>query len=169
MSGILTGQNGLMPEQMGDRRFIHDVNATPNYNSQALHKGMDNYASKTYANIIYDEYRDYRQRFEPYEQQILSLSESRQLLDEQLSRITTNVNRGFANPNFNAGALQQQRYGTQQSNQQVSNNARMTDTNRALSVAHARNNTRVSDGDRRSGLITGSNTVRNDAVRNLEG
>jgi hypothetical protein len=129
----------------------------------------DRYASKTYANLIYDEYADYKNRFEPYEQQLLNLADSRKLLDEQLSRITTNVNKSFKNPNFNAGALQQQRYGVSQSAQMQNNNVRKTDLDRALSMAHARNNTRIANSDMRSGLITGSNSVRNDAMRNIEG
>jgi hypothetical protein len=134
-----------------------------------IHPNDDQFASKTYANIIYDEYRDYQQRFQPYENKVLSLAESRELLDQQLSRITTNVDRSFANPNMNAGALQLQRYGVNQNQQEKSSRFRNDDMNKALSTAHARNNTRVSDGDRREGLIIGSNTVRNDATRQLEG
>ena len=129
----------------------------------------DQFSSKTFANIINQEYQDYLQRFNPYEKRMLSLAESRELLDEQLGRITTNVNSSFSKPSMNAGALQQQRYGVQASGQQQQHQSKQNDMNRALSTTHARNNTRVADGDRRMGLITGTDSSRANVMRQTQG
>lgn len=134
------------------------ANGRPSYND-------DEFASKTYANIIRDEYADYMSRFQPYENKVLDLAESRELLNQQLGRITTNVNRSFSNPNMNAGALMQQRFGTSQNQQEQSSQFRNNNRNQALSVAHAKNNTRLADADRRTGLITGSNNSRQNLMR----
>ena len=129
----------------------------------------DEYASKTYANIIRGEYRDYQNRFQPYEDRLMSLADSRELLDQQLSRITTNVNASFKNSHLGASSLMQQRYGVANSNQMQAKNAKQTEINRAMSIAHAKNNTRVANADRQMGIVTGSNTARNNAMNYAQG
>lgn len=129
----------------------------------------DDYASKTYANVIRAEYDDYKARFQPYEERLMSLADSRELLDQQLGRITTNINKSYANPQHNAGALQQRRYGISQSTQSSNQNNRQNNLNRALSMAHAKNNTRVADSDRRFDMVTGSDSQRANVMRQSQG
>lgn len=129
----------------------------------------DEYAAKTYAQIVRGQYNDYVNRFRPYEDRLMSLADSRELLDQQLGRITTNINNSYENPQFNAGRLQQQRYGISQSAQSKEQNGRQNNLNQALSVAHARNNTRVADGDRRFNMVTGADGQRANVMRSTQG
>lgn len=138
-------------------------------NSGQISPNDKEYASKTYAQIIEQEYADYQKRFQPYEQRLMSLADSRELLDQQLGRITTNINKSYANPQYNAGALQQQRYGITQSAQSSNQSNRQNDMNRALSTAHAKNNTRVADGDRRFDMVTGADSQRANVMRQSQG
>lgn len=124
------------------------------------------YASKTYANIIESQYGDYLARFKPYESQMLDLAQSRELLDEQLSRITGSVNASFNNPQMSAGNLQMQRYGVQQSAQQQAKSNRQNETQRALAIADAKNNTRVANQDQKMALITGASATRSTVTSN---
>lgn len=133
-------------------------------NWKQLDPNSKTFASDTYANIIGAEYRDYVDRFQPYENRVMDLQQSRELLDAQLSRITANVNAAYDNQ-LNSGQLQMQRYGIQQTGQERAKSARQDDTSRALSIAHARNNTRLADADQKMGLVTGASSARS-VVRN---
>jgi hypothetical protein len=125
----------------------------------------DTYASDTFADIIRGEYADYEQRFQPYETKLLSLAENTQLLDEQLGRITTNINNSYSNPQRSMGNVMKGRYGVQNNAQERQSMNRDTNINKALSTAHAKNNTRVMNGDRQMGLVTGtSGNTRQSAV-----
>ena len=124
------------------------------------------YASKTYANIIESQYADYMERFKPYEARMLDLAQSRELLDDQLSRITGSVNASFNNPQMSAGSLQMQRYGVQQGAQQQAKINRQNETQRALAIADAKNNTRVANQDQKMALITGASATRTAVTNN---
>lgn len=126
----------------------------------------DEYASKTYAQLVRSQYADYQERFQPYEERMMDLATSRELLDQQLSRIGTNINASFANPQFSAGALASQRYGTQQTAQERSFNTRQSDMDRALATAHAKNNTRLANADMKQNMVTGGSSVRGLMVDN---
>tara|TARA_Y100001956_G_scaffold57064_1_gene56077 strand:+ start:292 stop:585 length:294 start_codon:yes stop_codon:yes gene_type:complete len=97
---------------------------------------------------------------------MMDLSTSRELLDQQLSRIGTNINASFANPQFSAGALASQRYGTQQTAQERSFNTRQSDMDRALATANAKNNTRLANADMKQNMVTGGSSVRGLMVDN---
>lgn len=118
------------------------------------------YASKTYASIIGDQYDDYLERFQPYEQRLVDLAQSRELLDQQLSRISVSNAASFSNPQMSAGNLQMSRYGVQQSEQQQAKSTRQNSMRQALSLADAKNNTRLANQDQRMGLITGASGSR---------
>jgi hypothetical protein len=139
------------------------------YGSGYINPNDKEYASKTYAQIIEQEYADYKKRFQPYEERLMSLADSRELLDQQLGRISTNINKSFDNPQYNAGALQQERYGISRSAQSSTQGNRQNDMNRALSMAHAKNNTRVADGDRRFDMVTGADSQRANVMRQSQG
>lgn len=120
----------------------------------------DEYASKTYAQIIRGQYEDYEQRFQPYETRMMDLAQSRELLNDQLSRITTNVNSSYSNPQFSAGALASQRYGVQQNADEKAYSTKQTSIDKALSTANAKNNTRVANADMQQNMVTGGTSVR---------
>lgn len=120
----------------------------------------DEYASKTYAQIIRSQYRDYEQRFQPYENRMMDLAQSRELLDAQLSRVTANINSSFANPQFSAGALSNQRYGVQQSADERAFSTKQRGMDKALATASAKNNTRLANADMQQNMVTGGSTVR---------
>ena len=120
----------------------------------------DEYASKTYAQIIRSQYNDYVNRFQPYEERMMDLAQSRELLDEQLSRITANINSSYANPQFSAGALTSQRYGVQQSADERAFSTKQRSMDKALAIAHAKNNTRLANADMQQNMITGGSSVR---------
>lgn len=120
----------------------------------------DEYASKTYAQIIRSQYDDYVNRFQPYEERMMDLAQSRELLDEQLSRITANINSSYANPQFSAGALTSQRYGVQQSADERAFSTKQRSMDKALATANAKNNTRLANADMQQNMITGGSSVR---------
>lgn len=147
----------------------------------------DEYASKTYAQIINQQYADYRRRFLPREEQLMSLADSTQLLDEQLGRINTNIATSYdgmslvTNPvsstdggqftMFQQGlqqsslpnqqAVLNQRYGVSNTNEQLGIMERSKDLNKALAIAHAKNNTRTAIDDTQNGILTGASTSQN--------
>lgn len=128
------------------------VDSTPNYNSK-------DFASKTYANLINEQYDDYRTRFLPYEQRLMSLADSSQMLDEQLGRLTTNIDKNYDS----LGQQQQimnQRYGLTQSASQVQSQDRNTNINKALATAHGENNTRLANSDMQNGILTGASSAQ---------
>lgn len=118
-----------------------------------------NYASKTYSNLIREQYDDYRDRFLPYEQRLMSLADSTQLLDEQLGRITANNNSYYSGVGKQQDIMNQ-RYGLSQSADQKMNSSRNTDISRALSIAHAKNNTRIAHADMQNGILTGASSTQ---------
>lgn len=150
------------PFGFGD--FIRDANSQNYYNNAGLYSYISpqskDYASRTYANIIRGEYADYLNRFQPYELRMMDLAQSSELLDQQLARITTNVDHAFGNQNLKDASLNMQRYGVNQNEAQQNRQARETDINRAMAIAHAKNNTRVAAEDRKFGLITGGSGQR---------
>lgn len=137
-----------------------DFRARGQYQLGGIDPRDDEYASKTYAQLIRSQYADYQERFQPYEERMMDLATSRELLDQQLSRIGTNINASFANPQFSAGALASQRYGTQQTAQERSFNTRQSDMDRALATANAKNNTRLANADMKQNMVTGGSSVR---------
>lgn len=148
--------------------FNQGVNTYDPY-MQYVNPTDDEFASKTYANIIDSEYRDYQNRFQPVERQLLGYASGTELLDQQLSRITANVNAAYNNPQMSAGNLMQQRMGLQQTAQGQQSSQRNDDLQRALSTAHARNNTRVANYDQQMGIVTGANTARSLNINQITG
>ncbi|MFC6441031.1 hypothetical protein [Bowmanella sp. JS7-9] len=114
------------------------------------------YASDTYAALIGNEYKDYWERFQPYEQRLMQLSDSTELLDAQLSRITANSARQFNQARANS-ALMNQKYGIQMTDRmQQTNDTRMAGQY-GLTVANSKNMSRLAAKDRNMGILTGSN------------
>jgi len=127
-----------------------DQNSVPYFNENSK-----TYAQDTYAQLIKNQYSDYRDRFMPYEKRLMSLSDSTKLLDEQLGRITTNVNKSYDAIGQQQNIMNQ-RFGLTQSVAQQKSNSRSTDINRALSMANAKNNTRIAAYDTQNNILTGA-------------
>jgi len=150
-------------------RGIDDAITFHRNNPGQVNPNDKEFASKTYANLVYSQWEDYLARFNPYEKRTMDLAESKELLNQQLSRVTTNVNNSFSTPNMNAGALQQRRYGITDNAEQSTASGNKRDMNQALSMAHGKNNTRVANQDMRMGLVTGSDSTRQTAIRQTQG
>ena len=150
---------------------FNNLNAplTNQYGMPYVSSHDDEYASKTYANLIKGEYRDYQSRFKPYEQQLLGYASGTELLDQQLSRISANIGMAYNNPQMSAGNLMQQRYGLTQTAQGQASSQRQNDLQRAISTAHARNNTRIASYDQQMGIVTGANTARSLTTNQING
>ena len=143
-----------------DNLYNSYINQVGYPSGQAISPLDKEYASKTYASIIGSQYDDYLERFQPYEQRLVDLAQSRELLDQQLSRISVSNAASFSNPQMSAGSLQMSRYGVQQSEQQQAKSTRQNSMRQALSLADAKNNTRLANQDQRMGLITGASGSR---------
>ena len=138
-----------------------------NYYSNASYNDKD-YASQTYINLINQQYEDYKNRFLPYEKRLMSLADSTEMLDKQLLRVTTNVNDSYAD----VGAQQEmmnQRYGLTQSAGQKQSQERNTSLNSAMSMAHAKNNTRIAHSDMQTGILTGASSGQQTFQQNQGG
>ena len=152
-------QNDYFPDYYTNLNTLNTTLADPQ-NMSYVSPNDDDYASKTYANIIKSEYADYQDRFRPYEQKLLDYASGTDLLDQQLARITANVGAAYNNPGMSAGNIMQQRYGLTQTAQGQASSQRQNDLQRAISTARARNNTRIANYDQHTGIITGANTTR---------
>ena len=114
------------------------------------------YAAKTYANLNRAQWADYKARFLPVQRTLIDSVTSRQMLDEQLSRIRINNNQSFATSAM-AQQLDMGRYGTSQSPAQLAAQQRDSGMQSALSLAQANNATRQYTQDRNQAAMTGAN------------
>lgn len=126
----------------------------------------DTFASDTFADITRAEYADYKDRFQPYEKRLMSLAESEELLDAQLSRITATSKKRFEQSKANS-ALMNERYGVQQNSQQQNYSNTMNDASRGLAISQAKNMSRLAATDRKVGILSGAGSTRQ--LANQEG
>lgn len=129
--------------------------------------GSKTYAQDTYADLINAEYDDYQARFQPYEQKLMSLADSEALLDDQLSRISSNSSAKYKQAAANS-ALMNQKYGVQTNAREQNYNATQMDGQRGLAIAQAKNSSRLDAEDRQMGILSGSSITRQSAL-NTEG
>lgn len=146
--GGLYEQAESLSNQLGNNWRGNNSYGNRNYNS-------DDYASNTYADLINQQYQDYKNRFLPYEKRLMSLADSTEMLDQQLSRVTTNVTDSYKDVGAQQ-AIMNQRYGLTQSAGQKQSQERNTSLNSAMSMAHAKNNTRVAHSDMQNSILTGA-------------
>jgi len=150
----------IFSETIDRARAQLDWHNNGRYNLGGISQSDDEYASKTYAQIIRSQYEDYVSRFQPYEARMMDLAQSRELLNDQLSRISANINSSFSNPQFSAGALTTQRYGIRQNADESAFSTKQRGMDRALATAHAKNNTRLANADMQQNMVTGGSSVR---------
>ena len=124
----------------------------PNVGSRNL--SSDTYASDTYADLIRSDYRDYETRFKPYQERLLDLASSTELLDQQLGRISATNKSAYANK-AKTNAMNNQRYGVVSSMGQKQSNERLDSISQGLAIAHGKNNTRTHFADQQMGILAG--------------
>ena len=113
------------------------------------------YASKTRAWMTRDVWRDYQERFQPYEARLLDAVTGEELLDERLSAISINNQAAF-DAASQASELSRARYGTarpavhQQAADRNMHNAQV------VSRINAENQTRTHIDDRDMNALAGS-------------
>jgi hypothetical protein len=118
----------------------------------------DTFASDTYADLVRKEYSD-SQRFKPYEQELMSLADGEELLNDQLSKITGNSSRRFAQAKKNTDMMNQ-RYGVTNSQRQNNSNNTQLDAQRGLAISQAKNMSRLASEDRTLGVLSGAGVTR---------
>jgi hypothetical protein len=128
-------------------------------NPMSRNPNSDTYASDTFADITRAEYADYQDRFQPYEKRLMSLAQSEELLDDQLSRITATSKKRFDQSRVNS-ALMNERYGAQTTQRQQNYSNTMNDASRGLAISQAKNMSRLAAADRNTGILSGAGSTR---------
>ena len=111
------------------------------------------YASDKYANIVRQQYTDWKTRFYPKQQELMELATNGQLLREQLGRVDEN----------NANALRSAQQATANRNARMgvatttNANDNSSSLNTSLAVAAAENGTRRAAEERNLSILAGSN------------
>ena len=110
------------------------------------------YASDKYANIVRQQYTDWKTRFYPKQQELMELATNGQLLREQLGRVDEN----------NANALRSAQQATANRNARMgvatttNANDNSSSLNTSLAVAAAKNGTRSAAEERNLSILAGS-------------
>ena len=123
------------------------------------HRSSDTYASDSYADLTNAEYADYKDRFQPYEQTLMSLADSEAMLDDQLSKISANGVSRYKNAQTNS-ALMDQRYGVQSNARQTNYSNTQLDGQKGLDIAKAKNMSRLQSKDSRAAILSGAGAPR---------
>jgi hypothetical protein len=130
-----------------------------NYGTRYRDKNSDTYATDTYADLTRSEYSDYKTRFQPYEEKLMSLADSEAMLDDQLSKISANGVSRYKKAQTNS-ALMNQRYGVQSSARENSYNNTQLDGRRGLDISQAKNMSRLQSEDSKANILSGAGTTR---------
>lgn len=117
----------------------------------------DTYATDTLADLQRAEYQDYKTRFQPYERKLMSLADSEQLLDAQLSKISQTSAARFQQSAINT-QMRDQRYGAVRSNRVQNATETQRGAQQGLAISQAKNMSRLASDERQMGILSGSNT-----------
>lgn len=111
------------------------------------------YASDKYANIVRQQYNDWKTRYYPEQQKLMSLATDNSLMNSQLDRASTNA--------ANAVSIAEQAQSNQMSRMGVATatngNDNSSSLNASLAVAAAKNGTRSAADERNLSILAGSN------------
>ena len=111
------------------------------------------YASDKYANIARQQYTDWKTRYQPEQQKLMSLATDNSLMNAQLNRTSTNA--------ANAVSSAEQAQSNQMSRMGVATTTNANDNssslNTSLAVAAAKNGTRSAAEERNLSILAGSN------------
>lgn len=146
-----------MFEQIDRRR---DMNA----GQRPTNRNSDTYAQDTNAWLHRQQWQDYKDRFQPVEEQLIDETMGTELLNKRLSAITANADDAFGAAEVDA-RVTRGRYGIQQNAQEQGAQNRSLALGESLAVADARNNTRTAIYDRNMDTIAGGSSVANSAIR----
>lgn len=141
------------------RNHSYQFGGGSSINPRPRNPNSDTYASDTFADITRAEYADYEQRFQPYEKRLMSLAQSEELLDEQLSRITATSKKRFDQSRVNS-ALMNERFGAQTTQRQQNYSNTMNDASRGLAISQSKNMSRLAATDRQTGILSGAGSTR---------
>ncbi len=112
------------------------------------------YASDTFADITRKQYADWMERYYPKLQNLMALSTSGELMNNQLARADATQQQALNTATVGA-ANQQARYGaTQQTNQEDNSQGLKS----VLATAGAKNGIRDAETDRQMSILTGGST-----------
>ena len=111
------------------------------------------YASDKYANIVRQQYTDWKTRYYPEQQKLMSLATDDSLMNAQLNRTSTNA--------ANSVSSAEQAQGNQMARMGVATTTNANDNssslNTSLAVAAAKNGTRSAAEERNLSILAGSN------------
>lgn len=121
---------------------------------------------ETMSEITRQQYEDYQKRFLPYEQRLLDLASSDELLTNQLGRNVESVGQAFDTA-AQTESMKNQRFGLGDTStaQQKAN----TGLEKALTLASVQNETRQAVGDIKQGILTGAVTNPKKALEDIGG
>lgn len=128
---------------------------TGTYQTKEIDRNDSQYAAKTMAELAKDQYSDYKERFEPYDKKLLGLVDSTEMLDKQLSRISSDTVAATKRKKRIRDTLNS-RLGISTSALQSQSIAREDGAASALALAQAKNNTRIATSDLQDSILTGS-------------
>lgn len=117
-------------------------------------RNSDTYASDVRAWINREIYDDYKRRFEPQEQELISAITGPEMLDERLSAIHANTENAFEASRASANR-RLARYGASRTDRLHRANATESSLGQASAVASAENSTRQHINDRNMAIISG--------------
>ncbi len=131
--------------------------AEPEKNAYGIgdYNGSDREAEYTLRDIYRAQWEDYKSRYQQHQQTLVDKVTSREMLDEQLSRITATTSRSNRIATTTAD-MARERYGMQVSGQQSQSNNLNMQINGALGLANAQNNARTAHEDRYQLAMVGS-------------
>ena len=110
------------------------------------------YASDRYANIVRQQYTDWKTRYYPEHQKLMSLATDNSLMNAQLNRTSTNAANAVSSAE-QAQSNQMSRMGVATS---TNGNDNSSSLNTSLAVASAKNGTRSAAEERNLSILAGS-------------
>lgn len=116
--------------------------------------GASNSASNTYAQLVRDQWADYKNTFAPYEQQLIDLSTGNADNLQSEQRATSAVNSAF-DTSMGTLARDRSRLGLSVGADQVTDESRLASTQKTGSLVSAVNQARLHAKDRDTAVLTG--------------
>lgn len=110
------------------------------------------YASDKYANIVRQQYTDWKTRYQPEQQKLMSLATDNSLMNAQLDRTSTNA----ANAASSAEQAQSNHMSRMGVATSTNGNDNSSSLNTSLAVAAAKNGTRSAAEERNLSILAGS-------------
>lgn len=111
------------------------------------------YASDTYAQIIRDQYDDWKNRFYPKQQELMDLATSGEMMKNQLARVDATT----ANSVNNAQVAQQNTMARMGVSTATDSNDNSLGLKASLATANAKNGARSAEQERQINILSGAN------------